>query len=197
MWSVIQNQQCADADEVQIDNQANMKPLFIKVRFVKMSPKVYNLFEMHQQMQFYFYSVHLKWNSYFRAREEPANQMTLNKSNQYLPVLSSSLPWVRGTYLIPSLPPYTHPRTWTVSWTWIKCWVKIYSLSFLGIVSGQYPLEEGPLSQMSEAVNNIDKGEGGHGPHTPCTPHTPGMPATPHTPGTGHKSPRSGSGINR
>jgi hypothetical protein len=59
------------------------------------------------------------------------------------------------------------------------------------------PLEEGPLSQMSEAVNNIDKGEGGHGPHTPCTPHTPGMPATPHTPGTGHKSPRSGSGINR
>ena len=66
----------------------------------------------------------------------------------------------------------------------------------LGIVSGQYPLEEGPLSQMSEAVNNIDKGEGGHGPHTTCTPHTPGMPATPHTPGTGHKSPRSGSGIN-
>lgn len=62
------------------------------------------------------------------------------------------------------------------------------------IVSGQYPLEEGPLSQMSEAVNNIDKGEGGvgPGPHTPCTPHTPGMPATPHTPGTGHKSPRSG-----
>ena len=35
MWSVIQNQQCADADEVQIDNQANMKPLFIKVRFVE------------------------------------------------------------------------------------------------------------------------------------------------------------------
>ena len=32
MWSVIQNQQCADADEVQIDNQANMKPLFIKVK---------------------------------------------------------------------------------------------------------------------------------------------------------------------
>ena len=28
-----------------------------------------------------------------------------------------------------------------------------------GIVSGQYPLEEsgGPLSQMSEAVNNIDR----------------------------------------
>ena len=73
----------------------------------------------------------------------------------------------------------------------------VYFLFFLGIVSGQYPLEEGPLSQMSEAVNNIDKGEGGHGPHTPCTPHTPGMPATPHTPGTGHKSPRSGSGINR
>ena len=37
MWSVIQNQQCADADEVQIDNQANMKPLFIKVRFAEMS----------------------------------------------------------------------------------------------------------------------------------------------------------------
>ena len=32
--------------------------------------------------------------------------------------------------------------------------------SLAGIVSGQYPLEEmsgGPLSQMSEAVNNIDK----------------------------------------
>ena len=30
---------------------------------------------------------------------------------------------------------------------------------FSGIVSGQYPLEEsgGPLSQMSEAVNNIDR----------------------------------------
>lgn len=29
----------------------------------------------------------------------------------------------------------------------------------LGIVSGQYPLEEsgGPLSQMNEAVNNIDR----------------------------------------
>ena len=56
---------------------------------------------------------------------------------------------------------------------------------------------------MSEAVNNIDKGDGSSaggttamGPHTPCTPHTPGMPATPHTPGTGHKSPRSGGGIN-
>lgn len=61
------------------------------------------------------------------------------------------------------------------------------------IVSGQYPLEEGPLSQMSDAVNNIDKVEcGGAGPGTPCTPHTPGLPATPHTPGTGHKSPRSG-----
>ena len=60
-----------------------------------------------------------------------------------------------------------------------------------GIVSGQYPLEEGPLSQMSEAVANLDK-SGGEGPHTPCTPHTPGLPATPNTPGTGHKSPRSG-----
>ena len=60
------------------------------------------------------------------------------------------------------------------------------------IVSGQYPLEEGPLSQMSDAVNSL---EAHHGPHTPCTPHTPGLPATPHTPGTGHKSPRSG--INR
>ena len=53
-------------------------------------------------------------------------------------------------------------------------------------MSGQYPLEEGPLSQMSEAVASLE------GPHTPCTPHTPGLPATPNTPGTGHKSPRSG-----
>ncbi len=68
---------------------------------------------------------------------------------------------------------------------------KIKKYILVGIVSGQYPLEEGPLSQMSEAVNNI--GEGGLGPHTPCTPHTPGMPATPHTPGTGHKSPRNGN----
>ena len=36
--------------------------------------------------------------------------------------------------------------------------------SFVGIVTGQYPLEEsggnvgGPLSQMSEAVNKIDNG---------------------------------------
>jgi hypothetical protein len=60
-------------------------------------------------------------------------------------------------------------------------------------VSGQYPLEEsgGPLSQLNEAVNNIDraiKGENGEAafkmePRTPCTP---GMPATPHTPG--HKA---------
>jgi hypothetical protein len=57
----------------------------------------------------------------------------------------------------------------------------------LGIVSGEYPLEEGPLSQMSEAVNNID----------PHTPYTPGMPATPHTPGTGHRSPRSANGSGR
>ena len=56
-----------------------------------------------------------------------------------------------------------------------------------GIVSGEYPLEEGPLSQMSEAVNNID----------PHTPYTPGMPATPHTPGTGHRSPRSANGSGR
>jgi len=61
------------------------------------------------------------------------------------------------------------------------------------IVSGQYPLEEpggmmgGPLSQMSEAVNNIDRGSSNmemlqnkFGPNTPCTP---GMPATPATPG--------------
>ena len=53
----------------------------------------------------------------------------------------------------------------------IKSAKKIFIPIFLGIVSGQYPLEEGPLSQMSEAVNNIDKGEGGHGPHTPCTSH--------------------------
>ena len=57
-------------------------------------------------------------------------------------------------------------------------------------MSGQYPCEEGPLSQMSEAVANIDKSENHGGP---CTPHTPGMPATPNTPGTGHKSPRSGT----
>ena len=60
-----------------------------------------------------------------------------------------------------------------------------------GIVSGQYPLEEGPLSQMSEAVASLE------GPHTPCTPHTPGLPATPNTPGTGHKSPRSGMNSER
>ena len=32
-----------------------------------------------------------------------------------------------------------------------------------GIVSGQYPLEEGPLSQMSDAVASLDKE-----PHTPA-----------------------------
>ena len=40
----------------------------------------------------------------------------------------------------------------------------LHIISSLGIVSGQYPLEEcggnigGPLSQMSEAVNKIDNG---------------------------------------
>ena len=40
----------------------------------------------------------------------------------------------------------------------------LYIISSVGIVSGQYPLEEcggnigGPLSQMSEAVNKIDNG---------------------------------------
>ncbi len=43
-----------------------------------------------------------------------------------------------------------------------ETWSKRYSFFFLsatGIVSGQYPLEEskGPLSQMNEAVNNIDR----------------------------------------
>jgi len=57
------------------------------------------------------------------------------------------------------------------------------------IVSGQYPLEEGPLSQMSEAVASLDRAD--LAPGGPCTPHTPGLPATPNTPGTGHKSPRS------
>ena len=39
-----------------------------------------------------------------------------------------------------------------------------WKFCLLGIVNGQYPLEEpsgamaGPLSQMSEAVNNIDRG---------------------------------------
>ena len=78
-----------------------------------------------------------------------------------------------------------------------------------GIVSGQYPLEEGPLSQMSEAVASLDRpgsdlapGGNDHDDDSddsddnddmsgPCTPHTPGLPATPNTPGTGHKSPRS------
>lgn len=34
-----------------------------------------------------------------------------------------------------------------------------YVFCYLGIVSGQYPLEEsgGPLSQMNDAVNNIDR----------------------------------------
>jgi hypothetical protein len=31
MWSVVQNPLCQDADEVQIDGQANMKPFSIKV----------------------------------------------------------------------------------------------------------------------------------------------------------------------
>ena len=63
-------------------------------------------------------------------------------------------------------------------------------------MSGQYPLEEGPLTQMTEAVANIDKCD--TVPGGPCTPNTPGMPATPNTPGTGHKSPRSVTGgINR
>ena len=40
----------------------------------------------------------------------------------------------------------------------------LHIISYIGIVSGQYPLEEcggnigGPLSQMSEAVNKIDNG---------------------------------------
>ena len=32
MWSVLQNQLCGDADEVQVDSQANIKPIIIKVR---------------------------------------------------------------------------------------------------------------------------------------------------------------------
>jgi hypothetical protein len=32
MWGVVQNQLCIDADEVQIDSQANMKPISVKVR---------------------------------------------------------------------------------------------------------------------------------------------------------------------
>merc|ERR1712106_149945 len=142
MWSVIQNQQCADADEVQIDNQANMKPLFIK---------------------------------------SEGGTSESNDSKQIKPISPSSIK-------LPSMGAWDLPNSKSPA---------LYAPPDMNsIVSGQYSLEEGPLSQMSEAVNNIDKGEGGHGPHTPCTPHTPGMPATPHTPGTGHKSPRSGSGIN-
>ena len=124
--------------------------------------------------------------------------------------------WPPGSFPTLSLQPSMLLQIWTVSCTF---WghTRISSCATLnpvnpGIVSGQYPLEEGPLSQMSEAVsnffcrssalanlnsrqvNNLDKlGDGGAmGPHTPCTPHTPGLPATPLTPGTGHKSPRSG-----
>ena len=78
----------------------------------------------------------------------------------------------------------------------MHCHIVIFKLlivfSIVGIVSGQYPLEEGPLTQMTEAVANIDKCD--TVPGGPCTPNTPGMPATPNTPGTGHKSPRSVTG---
>lgn len=30
MWSVIQSSQCSEADEVSIDSEANMRPIFIK-----------------------------------------------------------------------------------------------------------------------------------------------------------------------
>lgn len=34
MWSVVQHSSCADADEVQIDREANIKPFFVKVNKV-------------------------------------------------------------------------------------------------------------------------------------------------------------------
>ena len=30
MWSVVQSSQCSEADEVNIDSEANMRPIFIK-----------------------------------------------------------------------------------------------------------------------------------------------------------------------
>ena len=133
MWSVIQNPACIEAEEVQVDSGANMKPLFLKTEGGT-------------------------------TQEAP----TIAPSSVKLPSM--------GAWDLPnskSPPLYAPP-------------------DMNSIVSGQYPLEEGPLSQMSEAVNNLDKSGEGLGPHTPCTPHTPGLPATPNTPGTGHKSPRSG-----
>ena len=102
MWSVIQNQQCADADEVQIDNQANMKPLFIKVRFVEMPFGDYRPPRNATAYKFVFPMKCLIRNCYFRVKVEPVNQTTRNKSNQSLQVLSNFPLWVRGTFLIPS-----------------------------------------------------------------------------------------------
>ena len=36
MWSVVQHSACADADEVQIDREANIKPFFVKVNKVQL-----------------------------------------------------------------------------------------------------------------------------------------------------------------
>jgi len=136
MWSIIQHSSCTEAEEVQVDGQANVKPIFLKTEG--------------------------------------------GTIQDVKPILASSIK-------VASLAAWELPNS--------KSPPGLYAPPDMNsIVSGQYPLEEGPLSQMSEAVNNLDKlGDGGGmGPHTPCTPHTPGLPATPLTPGTGHKSPRSG-----
>jgi len=135
MWSIIQHSSCTEAEEVQVDSQANVKPIFLKTEG--------------------------------------------GTIQDVKPILASSIK-------VASMAAWELPNSKSPA---------LYAPPDMNsIVSGQYPLEEGPLSQMSEAVNNLDKlGDGGAmGPHTPCTPHTPGLPATPLTPGTGHKSPRSG-----
>ena len=70
--------------------------------------------------------------------------------------------WPPGSFPTLSLQPSMLLQIWTVSCTF---WghTRISSCATLnpvnpGIVSGQYPLEEGPLSQMSEAVSNFFAG---------------------------------------
>ena len=173
MWSVIQNPSCTDAEDVQVDSAANMKPLFLKTEggstpqdIKPITPSSIKLPSMGA------------WdlpNSKSPGLYAPPD---MNSKSDTKEVIAKNKKFL-DKYI------RKDERTRLV--------IKITLTPFSGIVSGQYPLEEGPLSQMCDAVNNLDKsGLDGHGPHTPCTPHTPGLPATPLTPGTGHKSPRSG-----
>ena len=157
MWSVIQNPSCTDAEEVQVDSAANMKPLFLKTE----------------------------------GGSTPQDIKPITPSSIKLPSMGA---WDLPNSKSPGLyaPPDMNSKSRQVKRR-PSLVISLTLTQFSGIVSGQYPLEEGPLSQMCDAVNNLDKsGLDGHGPHTPCTPHTPGLPATPLTPGNGHKSPRSG-----